>query len=206
LGELDALMGVVFLSLLKAGQAVRTRRYRLLGLVAGVDLVLILIAVYIVKSWDLFTPFTFTPYTLPDASQLTQEYFIVEALGLCAHLLPFAAVALPLLALGGSPLGRQQWHAVVVGVSLLAMLMAICDVWFIVGVLVTWQLGSGLGIVEGIPLIWAQGGIDGWYIVLFIPGEVIVATLLLSLLVVLRALRSMVVAGMTADPALRAPA
>lgn len=92
----------------------------------------------------------------------------------------------------------------VVGVSLLAVLMAVCDVWFIVGVLITWQLGEGG--IGSIPLVWAQGGIDSYYVVLFIPGEAIVATLLLSLLVVLRALRSMVAAGMTSAPALRAPA
>jgi hypothetical protein len=144
LGELEALMGVVFLSVLKAGQAFRTQRYRLLGLVAGVDLVLILVAVYIVKSWDLFTPLGPPNFVgAPLSRQEIQGYFTIEALGLIAHLLPFAAVALPLLALGGIALVKQQWHAVVVGVSLLSVLMVVSDVWFMVGVLITWQLGEG---------------------------------------------------------------
>jgi hypothetical protein len=207
LGELEALMGVVFLSGLKAGQALRMRRYRLLGLVAGVDLVLILIVVYFVTVWDLFTPlgppnFVGNPLT----QQAVQRFFTVEALGLCAHLLPFAALALPLLALGGSPLGKQQRHAVVVGVSLLAGLMAIYDLCFLVTNLMSWQQGSWQFIVEGLPLTWAQGANNSWHIVLFIPWAVIVATLVLSPLLAFRALRSMVAAGMTADPALGAPA
>jgi len=206
LGELEALMAVVFLSGLKAGLALRMRQYRLLGLVAGVDLVLILIAVYIVKSWDLFTPFG-PPNVVgaPLTHQAVQTFFTVEALGLCAHLLPFAALALPLLALGGSPLGRQQRHAVIVGVSLLAGLMAVYDLCFLVTVLMSWQAGE-MGLFDGIPLIWAQGGIDGWYVVLVIPWEVLVATLVLSLFLAFRALRSMVAAGGTADPAVGAPA
>ena len=204
LGELEALMGVVFLSVLKARQALRTQRYRLLGLVIGVDLVLILIAVYIVKSWDLFTPFGPPNFVgAPLTHQEVQKYFTIEALGLCAHLLPFAAVALPLLVLGGSALGRQQWHAVVVGVSLLSVLMAVCDVCLIVSVLIAWQLGEGIG---ALPIIWAQGANNSWYVVLFIPGEVLVASLVLALLVALRALRSMVAAGTTSAPAVRAPA
>ncbi len=204
LGELEALMGVVFLSVLRAGQALRTQRYQLLGLVAGVDLVLILIAVYIVKSWDLFTPFGPPNFVgAPLTHQAVQGFFTIEALGLCAHLLPFAAVALPLLALGGSAIRKQQWQTVILGVSLLAVLMAVCDVCFLVGMLIAWQLGEGIG---SIPLVWAQGGIDSWYIVLSIPGEAIVATLVLALLVALRALRSMVAAGTTSAPAVRAPA
>jgi hypothetical protein len=206
LGELEALMGVVFLSGLKAGQALRTRRYRLLGLVAGVDLVLLLITVYFVTVWDLFTPLG-PPNVVgaPLTQQAVQRFFITEALGLCTHLLPFAALALPLLALVGSALGRQQRHAVIVGVSLLAGLMAVYDLCFLVTILMSWQAGE-MGLFDGIPLIWAHGGIDGLYIVLSIPWEVIVATLLLSLLLAFRALRSMVAAGMVADPALGAPA
>jgi hypothetical protein len=203
LGELEALMAIVFLSGLKAGKALRTRRYRLLGLVAGVDLVLILITVYFVKVWDLFTPFGPPDFVgAPLTQQQVQTFFTTEALGLCAHLLPFAAVALPLLALGGSAVGRQQWHAVVAGVSLLAVLMAVCDMCFLVTILIS----GGEGLLSGIPLIWAQEANHTWYIVLLIPEEVIVATLVLSLLLAFRALRSMVVAGMTADPAVRAPA
>jgi hypothetical protein len=140
----------------------------------------------------------------PLTHQDVQAYFIWEALGLCAHLLPFAAVALPLLALGGSALGKQRWRAVVLGVSLLAVLMAACDVCCIAGMLVMWQLYGG---IESIPVIWAQVGSDSWYVALGIPGGVIVATLVLLLLVVLRGLRSMVAASTTTSaPARRAPA
>lgn len=203
LGELEALMGVVFLSVLKAGQALRTQRYRLLGLVVGVDLVLILLAVYIVKSWDLFTPFGPPNFVgAPLTHQAVQEFYTIEALGLCAHLLPFAAIALPLLALGGHALGRQQWHVVVVGVSLLTGLMAICDVCFMAGVLITWY-GDWFA---AYPAVWASGGNDSWHVVFGIPWLAIGATMVLALLVALRALRSMVAAGTTAAPALQAPA
>src|SRR5260370_42549855 len=89
----------------------------------------------------------------PLTHQAVQGFFTIEALGLCAHLLPFAAVALPLLALGGSAIRKQQWQTVILGVSLLAVLMAVCDVCFLVGMLIAWQLGEGIG---SIPLVWAQ--------------------------------------------------
>jgi len=199
LGELEALMSVVFLSVLKAWQSIRAQRYGLLGLVVGIDLVLILVAVYIVKSWDLFTPITFTPYSPPDAAQLNQGFFVIEALGLSAQLLPFAAIALPLLVLGGNAIGKQQWNAVILGVSLLSMLIALCDVLFIVGALITLQLGAGA--IEGIPLVWAPGVNNSWHIVLFIPGEAFVATMMLSLLLAMWALRSMVIAATTKSAA-----
>jgi hypothetical protein len=195
LGELEALMGVIFLSVLRTGQALRTRRYRLLGLVIDVDLVLILITFYIVHGWDLFGSI--------DTVRYLQDYYALDALGLIAHLLPFAAIALPLLALGGSTVSTQQWKVAVLGISLLSVLMAVCAVCFMVGVLIDWQFGGGL---SPIPVLWAPTGYVLPSVLLTIPGGAIVATLLLSLLVALGALRSMRAAGTTASSTLRAPA
>jgi hypothetical protein len=86
---------------------------------------------------------------------------------------------------------------------MLAVLIAVCGVCFLVGMLMSWQQGSGIGIL---PVFWNQGGIGEWYAAMFITGGAIVATLALALLVALRALRSMVAAGTTSASGRRATA
>ncbi|HEV2461672.1 MAG TPA: hypothetical protein VGS80_25225, partial [Ktedonobacterales bacterium] len=99
LGEFEALASVVFLSIVKATQALAARRYRLLGLVLGVDLSLILILLSLATTNRVFTLY---------GDAVAREFELYSGvMGLAALLLPFAAVGMTLLAVAGSALSTR---------------------------------------------------------------------------------------------------
>jgi hypothetical protein len=178
LGELEALAGVVFLSIVKGKQAIAARRYGLLGLVLGVNLFLVLIVVYLFN-----TQGTFTLIGGPVARQIEQD---TELLGLAAFLLPFAAVGMVLLSVGGSEISKRLWQFMLGGASLFCLLMAVFLVFFSVAVLYAWQQNQQLSVWYPVPE-WMP-----WYPAAYVPVQVVWAGLLLSTVLALGALRSMV--------------
>jgi hypothetical protein len=192
LGEFEALAGVVFLSIVKATQALAARRYRLLGLVLGVDLALLVVFLSLAN-----TSRALTLYGDPLARQFE---LYSGVLGLVALLLPFAAVGVTLLAVAGSDLSTRGWHGVVLGgASLLTVAMVACLVFFTVGVVSGWQ--------DYYHFFWFP--IQGWelgYPDPYIPGAVIGAGLVLLTLLALVALRAMVGAVIASSRARGAPA
>jgi hypothetical protein len=191
LGELEALVGVVFLSIVKGKQAIAARRYRLLGLVLGVDLSLLVVLLSLAN-----TSRAFTLYGDPVARQFE---LYTASLGLVALLLPFAAVGLTLLAVAGSDISKRVWHVVLGGASLLTVVMVAYLVFLTVGVISGWQdyHYSFWFPIQG----WALG-----YPHPYIPGAVIGAGLLLLTLLALIALRAMVGAVVASSRARGAPA
>jgi hypothetical protein len=192
LGEFEALGGVVFLSLVKAKQALAARRYRLLGLVLGVDLSLLAVLLSLAT--------TSRALTLYGDAVARQFELYTGMLGLVALLLPFAAVGLTLLAVVGSDLSTRAWHGVVLGgASLLMVMMVACLVFFTVGVISGWQ---GYRYFFWFPIQRWELGYPG----LYLPGAVIGAGLLLLTLLALVALRAMVGAVVASSRARGAPA
>jgi hypothetical protein len=191
LGELEVLVGVVFLSIVKGKQAIAARRYRLLGLVLGVDLSLLVVLLSLAN-----TSRAFTLYGDPVARQFE---LYTAVLGLVALLLPFAAVGLTLLAVAGSDISKRVWHVVLGGASLLTVVMVVYLVFLTVGVISGWQdYRYGFWFpIQG----WALG-----YPSPYIPGAVIGAGLLLLTLLALIALRAMVGAVVASSRARGAPA
>jgi hypothetical protein len=177
LGEFEAITGVTFLSIAKATQALAARRYRLLGLVLGIDLALILVFLSLAT-----TNRALTLYGDPLARQFE---LYSGVMGLVALLLPFAAVGMALLAVAGSDLSTRGWHGVVLGgASLLTVVMVAYLVFFTVGVVSGWQDYSYF--------FWFP--IQGWelgYPEPYVPGAVIVAGLVLLTVLALVALRAM---------------
>ncbi len=164
LGELEALMGVVFLSVVKGTQAITARRWRLLGLVLGVDLPLVVFLL------ALATASHASP--LPGIPVIRQFDLYTAVLDLAALLLPFAAVGIMLLAFAGSAISKRVWHLVLGGASLLMCVMVFYLVSFVVYDINGWQM-------------------YGWPL-LYLPSAIIGAELVLPILLALIALRAMV--------------
>ena len=81
-------MGVGFLSVVKGAQAIASHRYKRLGVIAGVDLLLIFVSIYLVETLSLFTPSSAGYPSLPvfpiqDTSQYSSQY-TSDFLGLLA--------------------------------------------------------------------------------------------------------------------------
>jgi hypothetical protein len=191
LGEFEALVGVVFLSLVKGTQALAARRYRLLGLVLGVDLSLLIILLSLAN--------TSRALTLSGDPVARQFDLYTGVLGLAALLLPFAAVGLTLLAVAGSDLSTRGWQGVLGGASLLMFVMVACLVFFAVGVVSGWQ--------EYYRVMWFP--IQGWELAYpdqYIPGALVGAGLLLLTLLALVALRAIVRAVVASSRARGSPA
>jgi hypothetical protein len=131
LGELEALMSVIFLSIMKGKQAITARRYRLFGLVLGVDLSLVVVFLTLTNSSRAFT--------LSGSPVIREFGFYSSALGLAALLLPFAAIGMTLLAIAGSAISKRVWHVVLGGASLITCVMVAYLVFFIVGLSTDWQ-------------------------------------------------------------------
>jgi hypothetical protein len=192
LGEFEALMGVVFLSLVRGTQAVAARQYRLLGPVLGVDLSLILVLLSLATTSRALTLY---------GDALARQFELYSGvLGLVALLLPFAAVGSTLLAVAGSDLSTRARHGVVVGgASLLTVVMVACLVFFTVGVVSLWQ--------DYHLFFWFP--IQGWelgYPEMYVPVPVIGAGLLLLTLLALVALRALVGAVVASSRAREATA
>jgi hypothetical protein len=136
--ELEALMGVVFLSVVKGRRANATGRYGLLSLVVGVDLFLILVFVYLTQT-DALVPQEVRAI-LPSGSLEIQ----LQLLGLAGNMLPFVALALVVLSVGGSDLSGRILPLVVSGATFVTAVMVICLLLFVVGVLSGWQWGGWL--------------------------------------------------------------
>jgi hypothetical protein len=134
LGELEALMGVVFLSIVKGTGAISTHRYKLLGLVLGVDLYIALVGIYLIHTLALF------PLAGAPADQQVQ--LDIQVLGLVASLLPFAAVGMVLLAVGGSRVSEPVWPVVLSAASAFTAVMVIYVVFFAVAALGGWSWGG----------------------------------------------------------------
>ena len=164
LGELEALMGVVLLSIVKGTQAIAAQRWRLLGLVLGVDLSLVVVLLALAN--------TSRAFTLSGSPVLREFEFYTALLGLAAWLLPFAAVGIMLLAVAGSDISKQVWHIVLGGASLLTCVMVFYLVSFVVRVISGWQA-------------YPQPVLD-------LPRAIVGAELLLPTLLALIALRAMV--------------
>jgi hypothetical protein len=192
LGELEALAAVVFLSIVKATQALAARRYRLLGLVLGVDLALLLVFLSLANTSRALTLY---------GDPLAREFELYSGvMGLVALLLPFAAVGMTLLAVAGSDLSTRGWHGGVLGgASLLTVVMVVYLVFFTVGLVSGWQ--------DYYQLLWFP--IQRWelgYPEPYIPGAVLAAGLVLVTLLALVALRALVGGVVAASRARGAPA
>jgi hypothetical protein len=161
LGELEALMGVVFLSLVKGTQALATRQYRLLGLVLGVDLSLLVVFLLLAN--------TSRAFTLSDDPVAGQFELYTALLGLVALLLPFAAVGLTLLAVAGTDLSTRAWQVILGGASLLTVVMVVYLVLFAVGVISGYPepympravIGAGLLLLTLLALIALRAMVGG---------------------------------------------
>ena len=164
LGELEALMGVVLLSIVKGTRAITTRRWRLLGLVLGVDLPLVVVLLALATASHVST--------LPGSPVIRQFDLYAAVLDLATSLLPFAAIGILLLAFAGSDISKRVWHLVLGGASLLTCVMVFYLVSFVVYDINGWQM-------------------YGWPL-LYLPSAIIGAELLLPILLALIALRSMV--------------
>jgi hypothetical protein len=134
LGEMEALMGAVFLSIVKGARAISTHRYTLLGVVAGVDMGIVLVGIYLIHTLALF------PLAGAPADQQVQ--LDIQVLGMVASLLPFAAVGMVLLAAAGSQISDPVWLVVRSAASAFTAVMVIYLLFFAVGALGGWSWGG----------------------------------------------------------------
>ena len=195
-GELEAIMGMAFLSIVKGAQAISTQAYRRLGVIISVDLLLILLGTYLVKDLALFTSGGYAPLpVLPiqDTIQYSFQYTF-DLLGLLGSLWPFATVGMLALAMLGSDLSAPLWWVALVIGGLLTVLMVATLMVCTVGVLSSWPYNGPLIYDPFLPLPWSNAmGYSPW------SAEVIEVGMLLATLLAVAALRSLYVT-LTAHP------
>ena len=125
--ELEALVGMLLLTILRGKQAIATRRKRLLFLIILIDVLLILLGggyllplllihVGILSLWNILAVFTL----------------------LAIRLFPFTTIGVLLLALAGSKFSEWTKRLALVTMGLSAPVMLVSSLLFLVGILIFW--------------------------------------------------------------------